>query len=276
MEGAKYLSKFSRGQQHKEKNYKTLFAAVDRLYHWFLVFLSNNIIEQYEERIIYSGSGFVIGGAYDFRARRIEEMVSAIYDFKGVTSFWRYSFPTDPQIPIYSVLKQMQYTERGSKEAISLNSGYIVNLTSAKTMGDALQYIPVDTQFVLNNLVGIMTAFVRSAKELYRLQLKTSDNQLRYYTQAPINAKQCSTGNYDCYYKSECNTLRFGLQNQPDTRVFDSKHESTFSVPLMNEAMRIIRKNTTDFNMEHNAGISSGSELQGKDIDALFESNDLF
>lgn len=277
MKASKYLTAYSIRDQHKEKNYVTLIKGLTATYQWLLTFLQGNTIEQYEERIIYSDPMFDIGGAYDLRAKLGGQDKSCIYDFKGITSFWRYAFPTDPQVPIYTVLKQMQLLESGSSHVMGLNSGYIVNLTSAKLKDEALQYIPIDTQFMLNNLTGIMTDFINAAKQYKRLQVATGDNLLRYYLQAGVTTTQCSQGNYDCFYKSECSTLRFEQKTFPDNRIFDSRHVSKFSVSLLNAAIDAIRKNTSNINMvDGSTGIISGDQLSDGDIDALFADKSLW
>jgi hypothetical protein len=270
-EANKLLLAFQKHDEHKEKNKTTLLLALESLYYWLDYFLTQNEVVQYEERIIYRSPTFDIGGAYDFRAKILNTNKSAIYDFKGITSFWRYSFPTDPQIPIYAVLKQMQLIEQGKKEVISLNSGYVVNLTSAKLKDEALQYIPVDTTFLRNNLTGIMSNFIAAAKELKRLQKVSSDNRMRYYIQAPINTTHCSSGNYDCYYKNECNPLRFDLKSFSDDRVFDSVYQGDFSPSLLDAAITRIKEGTSEVNLVEGSGIASGAELDEKDIEELFD-----
>ena len=259
MEGSRYLIAFDT-KQHKEKNIFTLALGLQETYSWLEVFLDNNKVEEYEERIIFKGPNFVIGGAYDFIASDKHKGVSSIYDFKGITSLWNYSFPSSPQIPIYAVLKQMSEIARGTDKLISLNGGYLINMTSAKKEDDPFLYIPVNTKLVLANLENMMADFILKAKQLYKLQQENSTVVGRYMN-ATVGLNHC-TANFNCYHLSECENYNFVTQTNPDDRVFDRLTQYDFSDSLMKTAIKKIRDNSSITNLVDGDGIISSDVFE--------------
>lgn len=267
LQGARYLRQFDK-PQHKEKNVFTLAIGLANTYHWFNSFLDKNVVEGYEERIIFEGANFVIGGAFDFMAKSNRLNASSIYDFKGITSLWNYSFPSSPQIPIYTVLKQMALLASGSDKAMSMNGGYAINMTSAKKEEDPFLYIPVNTKLVLANLDNMMDDFIRCGKELHKLQ-QDSPAIVMQYMNAPVNMDTC-TANFNCFHLGECSNSNFSMHTNPDDRVFDKLTKYTFSASLLKEAIKKIRANSSVVNLVDGDGIGSGDMFDEGVVEDFF------
>ena len=258
LKASRYLIKFDT-RQHREKNVFTLSLGLQETYAWMSVFLEVNKVEQYEERIIFQGSNFTIGGAYDFMAKNNINHASSIYDFKGITSLWSYSFPSSPQIPIYTVLKQMALLAAGSDKVMNMNGGYVINMTSAKKEENPFLYVPVNTKLVLANLDNMMYDFIRSAKQLHLLQLKNPSTLGRYMS-AGVGLNHC-TANFNCYMLGECEQQNFSLQVNPDDRVFDKVTTYQFSDSLLKAAIKKIRENSSDVNLVDADVLVKGDEF---------------
>lgn len=264
LQASRYLIKFD-VRPHKEKNVFTLALGLQESFAWLEAFLRTHVVEQYEERIIFEGPNFVIGGAYDFMAKLNSTTHSSIYDFKGITSLWNYSFPSSPQIPVYTVLKQMALLATGSDKVMSMNGGYLINMTSAKKEDNPFLYIPINTKLVLANLDNMMSDFIRSAKQLYALQT-SSQSALTRYMNADVGLNHC-TANFNCYNLSECENQNFVIQVNPDDRQFDKVTKYQFSDSLLKEAIKKIRANSSITNLVDGDGISSGDVFEAEALD---------
>ena len=272
LESSKYLINFGL-TPHKEKNVFTLALGLANTYYFFEAFLARNKVEEYEERLIFKGPNFTIGGAYDFMAQDITTQVSSLYDFKGITSLWNYSFPSSPQLPIYTVLKQMSIIARGEDKIMSMNGGYVINMTSAKKEDDPFLYVPVNTKLVLANLTNMMDDFIVAAKQLHKLQA-SSPSMLMKYMNAGVGLETC-TANYNCFHLGECENTNFALNAYPDDRVFDRISEMSFSDSLLSSAIQKIRKNSSITNMVDGDGIISGDVFEEGVIDAFFDTGNI-
>lgn len=265
MKSSRYLLKFD-GRPHKEKNVFTLALGLQEIYAWLNEFLTTHKVEQFEERIIFEAPNFTIGGAYDFMAQKNYTQTSNVYDFKGITSLWNYSFPSSPQIPIYTVLKQMALIASGSDKIMSMNGGYLINMTSAKKEENPYLYIPVNSRLVLANLENMMADFIDKAKQLHLLQSQ-NNNTLSRYENAGVGLNHCNA-NFNCYHIHECETKNFSLQVNPDDRVFDKLTKYQFSDNLLQAAINKIRANSSTVNLVDGDTIAKGSSF---DPDALDE-----
>lgn len=268
LESSKYLIKFSL-EQHKEKNVFTLAIGLQHTYAFFDEFLTRERVDQYEERIVFKAPNFTIGGAYDLKAKSTLNGTSALYDFKGITSLWNYSFTSSPQLPIYTVLKQMALIAQGKDEAMSMNGGYLINMTSAKKGDDPFLYIPVNTKLVLNNLGNMMGEFIKAGKELNTLLTKNQSLLLQYYN-AGVGLDNCSSG-FNCFQLGECESGNFAINTFPDDRVFDNKIEMTFSQSLMESAIKKIQANSSKTNLVNGDGIMTGEEIGEDAINSFFD-----
>lgn len=272
MESSKYLVKFNI-EQHKEKNVFTLALGLQHTYYWFESFLDRNNVEDYEERMVFNGPNFTIGGAYDFMAQDITTSVSSLYDFKGITSLWNYSFPSSPQLPIYTVLKQMTLIAKGQDKVMSMNGGYVINMTSAKKEDDPFLYIPTNTKLVLANLENMMEDFIKCAKELKKLQT-ANPSMLMQYLNAPVGLETC-TANFNCFHLSECENSNFATNTYPDDRVFDKFSKFEYSDNLLKEAIKKIRANSSITNLVDGDGIISGDVLGEDVVNEFFDTDNI-
>lgn len=272
LESSKYLIKFNLSP-HKEKNVFTLATGLAHTYAFFEEFLTRHKVEEYEERMIFKGANFTIGGAYDLRARDSLSNTSCLYDFKGITSLWNYSFPSSPQLPIYTVLKQMTFLAYGSDEVMSMNGGYLINMTSAKQEEEPFIYVPVNTKLVLANLDGMMNDFIESGKQLHRLQTTTKGLCMQY-TEANVGLENCSKG-FNCFQLTECEKNSFSLETYPDDRVFANLQEIDFSQSLMLSAIKKIRENSTDVNLVDGDGVGKGNMFTGEQIESFYDVDEL-
>lgn len=272
LRASKIIIKFSL-EQHREKNVYTLAIGLSNAYYWLQGFLDNHTVLAYEERLIVKGPNFTLAGAYDFMARDNRTGDCAIYDFKGITSPWNYSFPSDIQIPVYTVLKQMILIAQGKSDCMSLNSGYVINMTSAKKEDDPFLYVPVDTALVLPNLENMMEDFIFEAKKLEALQSNHS-GVINQYMNSDVNLGNCHM-NFSCFNVRECTSGNFGSQTFPDDRVFDRVVEIAYSDTLLKEAIKKIRANTSVVNLVTGDGTIGGDQLSESDINDYYGSQTL-
>lgn len=142
-----------------------------------------------------------LSGTYDLKLERQDEVV--IIDAKAVSSDYRYSWLTDPQVVYYLWLSSLQDRAAGVRRTYNTgNSGYLVAKVTPSSMG--VQFINSMLRLDINFRQYVL-AMIARYKTFVKL-LESTGPEAVY--DIPGDLYHCSKGNFNCVHLNRC----FGTQ----------------------------------------------------------------
>lgn len=121
-----------------------------------------------------------------------------IKDFKAVTSLRPYSFPTDPQAPMYTLLNMLSDEVYGVDEEWSPASGYIVHVTKHIK---PLEIVNTAMGHLANNIRPFMAKCLETAQTLYASSDMEAVDRLNMFG---VNPYACELNAFSCEYNDLC------------------------------------------------------------------------
>ncbi len=159
---------------------------------------------------------FILSGTYDVRARSRVTNELAIFDFKAVTGDYLYSWETDPQCLIYSVLNQVVSNNLKLGDTYAATGKYLVHYTNKKDELFAIR--AVDPAFYKFQAVPIITDLMSEAKKNV-LNAQHYNNEAELLPTLHGNPYACNKNNYQCEYYPRCYNNKYDdLKGIPDDR----------------------------------------------------------
>ena len=161
------------------------------------------------------GTSYILSGTYDLRLKNRITGEFDIFDFKAVTSNYLYSWETDPQIPIYTILNQVVSDKLGWGDKFSYQGKYLIHLT--KFTESLFQTRRLNPAFWKYQVRNVFLDFMKSASD-EALRLHRFNDGADLVKSVPVNPYICNKNDYACTYYQDCNTSSFSLVDRVDTR----------------------------------------------------------
>jgi len=163
---------------------------------------------------------YILSGTYDVRVKNKITGLYSIFDFKAVSGDYLYSWETDPQVSIYSVLNQAVSDKLNLGYEYDARGKYLVHYT--KNSNDVFAVRSVDPAFWKYNMVATIKDFMKLGKENQKLS-NESQNIQELLVKAGTNPYQCNKNNYKCVYYERCYQHKFednvGFDDRRPTKV---------------------------------------------------------
>lgn len=206
-----------------------------------------------------------LSGTYDLCTKN-PNGDKVIDDFKAVTSLNYYSFPSDTQIPFYTVLNILKDIINGVPVRWSARGKYIAHVTK-KHM--PLEVVPLQLGSVANLIVPHMRECIKAAKNLYNASDKEVVNRLNLFG---VNPHECERTSFQCEYNSFCAKYPSGVKQFENSIVDDRKpsnvHHIIATEADIMEATEVYKELAA---AEHQLGIKSIHKLDAEDTVAVLE-----